>query len=119
MTPRTLHRIISDINILDTCKNHPSKLRLSEFLNGICEYGMKGNIPAGKLWLALAFGWNEKKMVEVLANIGESDKYDYTSLSSEELNTLEGLLSKAERKTDSSITFVINPVPSRHKQGTQ
>ena len=89
MSARTVDRIISDINILDTCKNHPSKLRLGEFLNGLCDHGMKGNIPAGKLWLALVFGWNERQMIEVLTNPGESSTYDYSILSDEDLNTLD------------------------------
>lgn len=63
MSKRTVDRIISDIDLLAMCKNHPSKLKLSEFLNSMCQHGLNGNIPAGKLWLALMFGWNEKKML--------------------------------------------------------
>ena len=69
MGKRTVDRIISDIDLLDVCKNHPSKLKLSEFINSLCKHGLNGNIPAGKLWLALAFGWNEKKMFEIISNV--------------------------------------------------
>jgi hypothetical protein len=69
MCKRTVDRIISDIDIMAVCKNHPSKLNLSEFLNSMCQHGLNGNIPAGKLWLALVFGWNEKKMFEIFNNV--------------------------------------------------
>ncbi len=69
MSKRTVDRIISDIDLLDVCKNHPSKLKLIEFINSMCQHGLDGNIPAGKLWLALAFGWNEKKMFEIFNNV--------------------------------------------------
>jgi len=65
MGKRTVDRIISDIDLLEVCKNHPSKLKLSEFLNSMCQHALNGNIPAGKLWLALVFGWNEKKEQEI------------------------------------------------------
>ena len=110
MSARTVDRIISDVNIRDACKNHPSKLRLGEFLNSLCGQGIKGNVPAGKLWLALAFGWSEKKMVEVLTGLKDVDKYDYSSLSPDEIDTLTDLLSKAEKKTITPFTFIINPV---------
>ncbi len=80
MSPRTVDRIISDIDILDVCKNHPSKLRLSEFLNSMCHHGLKGNIPAGKLWLALMFGWNENKMFEIFNNVTVQPKLSMQDL---------------------------------------
>jgi hypothetical protein len=52
------------------------------------------------------FGWNEKKMFEILKNFKSPDKYDYSNLTTEELRTLEALLSKAEKVTDNSIQFV-------------
>ncbi len=82
MSKRTVDRIISDIDLLDVCKNHPSKLQLSEFLNSLCQHALNGNIPAGKLWLALMFGWNEKKMYMdddanmTLADILQNDPYE-------------------------------------------
>jgi hypothetical protein len=69
MSKRTVERIISDIDLLTACKNHPSKLKLNEFINSMCQHGLNGNIPAGKLWLALMFGWNEKKMFEIFNNV--------------------------------------------------
>ena len=63
MGKRTVDRIISDIDLLAACKNHPSKLKLNEFLNSMCQHGLDGNIPAGRLWLALTFGWSEKKIL--------------------------------------------------------
>jgi SOS-response transcriptional repressor LexA len=110
MSKRTVDRIISDIEIRDICKNHPSKLKLSEFLNSMCQYGMKGNIPAGKLWLALAFGWTEKKMFEIFDRLKEPDKYDYSKLTDEELKTVIDILSKAKKETDNSINIVLKPV---------
>jgi hypothetical protein len=110
MCKRTVDRIISDIDLLAVCKNHPSKLKLSEFLNSMCQHGLNGNIPAGKLWLALVFGWNEKKMYEILNNIKTTDKYDYSNLTAEELRTLEAILLKAKKDTDNSITFIVKGV---------
>lgn len=106
MSERTVDRIISEIDIMGVCKNHPSKLKLNEFLNSMCQHGLNGNIPAGKLWLSLVFGWNEKRMFEILKNFKSPDKYDYSSLTAEELRTLETILSKAEKVTDNSIQFV-------------
>ena len=110
MSKRTVDRVISDIDLLEVCKNHPSKLNLNEFLNSMCQHGLNGNVPAGKLWLALAFGWNEKKMSEILKNVKPFDQYDYSNLTAKELRTLETLLTKAEKTTDSSITFILNGV---------
>jgi hypothetical protein len=108
MSNRTVDRIISDIDLLAACKNHPSKLKLNEFLNSMCQHGLDGNIPAGKLWLALIFGWNEKKMYEILNNFKTGDKYDYSSLTAEELRTLEAILSKAKKVTDNSIQLIVS-----------
>lgn len=108
MSNRTVDRIISEIDLLASCKNHPSKLKLNEFLNKMCEHGLDGNIPAGKLWLALMFGWNEKKMFEILKNVKPSDNYDYSSLTTEELRTLEAILSKAKKVTDNSIKLIVS-----------
>lgn len=74
MSERTVDRIISEIDILDVSKNHPSKLKFNEFLNSMCQHGLNGNIPAGKLWLALVFGWNEKKMFEIFNNVNLQPK---------------------------------------------
>ena len=73
MSKRTVDRIISEIDLLGVSKNHPSKLKLSVFLNSLCQHGVNGNIPAGRLWLALVFGWNEKKM----PLYGEEGPMDY------------------------------------------
>ena len=62
MSKRTVDRVISDIDLLDVCQNHPSKLKLNEFLDSLCQHGLDGNIPACKLWLGLVFGWNERKV---------------------------------------------------------
>jgi hypothetical protein len=110
MGKRTVDRIISDIDLLDVSKNHPSKLKLSEFLNSMCEHGLNGNIPAGRLWLALTFGWNEKKRFEILKNVKPPDKYDYSNLTDEELKTLETILLKAEKVTEKPIQFVFTGV---------
>ena len=80
MSKRTVDRIISDIDLLAACKNHPSKLKLNEFLNSMCQYGLKGNIPAGKLWLALVFGWNEKKFLEIFNNVTIQPKLSMENL---------------------------------------
>jgi hypothetical protein len=66
----------------------------------MCEHGLNGNIPAGKLWLALAFGWNEKKMFEILKTVKPPDKFDYSNFTVEELRTLQTILSKAKKVTD-------------------
>ena len=108
MGKRTVDRIISDIDLLAACKNHPSKLKLSEFINSMCQHGLDGNIPAGKLWLALMFGWNEKRRFEILKNVKPPDKYDYSNLTDEELKTLETILLKAERVTEKPIQFILN-----------
>lgn len=110
MCNKTVDRIISDIDLLAVSKNHPSKLRLREFLNSMCQHGLNGNTPAGKLWLALVFGWNEKKMFEILKNVKPPEKYDYSNLTTEELRTLKAILSKAKKVTDNSITFIGNGV---------
>jgi hypothetical protein len=60
--------------------------------------------------MVTTFGWNEKKIFEILKNVKATDRYDYSSLTTEELRTLEALLSKAKKVTDNSIQFVINPV---------
>jgi hypothetical protein len=80
MSKRTVERIISDIDLLAACKNHPSKLKLNEFINSMCQHGLNGNIPAGKLWLALTFGWNEKKMFEILKNVTVKSKISIQDL---------------------------------------
>jgi len=108
MSNRTVDRIISDIDLLDICKNHPSKLKLSEFINSLCHHGLNGNIPAGKLWLALVFRWNEKKMFEILNNVKPPDRYDYSNLTKEELETLETILLKAEKVTEQPIQFIVS-----------
>ena len=100
MSKKTVERIISDIDLLVSCKNHPSKLKLNEFINKMCEHGLNGNVPAGKLWLAITFGWNEKKMIEISGNVKPPDKYDYSNLTVEELRTLQTILSKAKKVTD-------------------
>lgn len=110
MSKRTVDRIISEIDLLTMRKNHPSKLKLKEFINKMCEHGLNGNIPAGKLWLALTFGWNEKKMIEISENVKPPEKYDYSNLTTEELRTLKAILSKAKKVTDNSITFIGNGV---------
>ena len=76
MSKRTVDRIISDINLLNICKNHSSKLRLSEFVGKMCLYGLDGNIPAGKLWLALAFGWSDKKIPDGDQTEDSATKFD-------------------------------------------
>jgi hypothetical protein len=93
MSNRTVDRIISDIDLLAACKNHPSKLKLSEFVNSMCQHGLDGNIPAGKLWLALVFGWNEKKMVEILNNVTLKPKLSIQDLrdSYEKIKKAEGV----------------------------
>jgi len=93
MGKRTVDRIISDIDLLAACKNHPSKLKLSEFVNSMCQHGLDGNIPAGKLWLALVFGWNEKKMVEILNNVTLKPKLSIQDLrdSYEKIKKAEGV----------------------------
>jgi hypothetical protein len=80
MSKRTVDRIISDINIIGVCKNHPSKFKFSEFLNSMCQHGLNGNIPAGKLWLALMFGWKEKKMFEIFNNVTVKSKISMQDL---------------------------------------
>ena len=95
MSKRTVDRIISDIDIMEVCKNHPSKLKLSEFLNSLCQHGLNGNISAGKLWLALIFGWNEKKMnmdddaITTLADLFQNDPLEKAEEEMERLK-LEG-----------------------------
>ncbi len=69
MGERTVDRIISEIDIMDIAKKHPSRLKFNEFLNNICDFGLKGNIPAGKLWLALVFGWSENQNIGVTGNV--------------------------------------------------
>jgi len=108
MSKKTVERIISEIDLLASCKNHPSKLKLNEFLNKMCEHGLDGNIPAGKLWLALMFGWNEKRRFEILKNVKPPDKYDYSNLTDEELRTLETILLKAEKVTEKPIQFILD-----------
>jgi hypothetical protein len=100
MSKKTVERIISDIDLLASCKNHPSKLKLNEFINSMCQHGLNGNVPAGKLWLAITFGWNEKKMIEISKNVNPPDKFDYSNLTVEELRTLKAILSKAKKVTD-------------------
>jgi hypothetical protein len=58
--------------------------------------------------MVTTFGWNEKKIFEILKNVKATDRYDYSSLTTEELRTLEALLSKAKKVTDNSIQFLIN-----------
>jgi hypothetical protein len=100
MSNRTVDRIISEIDLLTVRKNHPSKLKLNELINSMCQHGLNGNIPAGKLWLALMFGWNEKKLIEISENVKPPDKFDYSNLTVEELRTLKAILSKAKKVTD-------------------
>jgi hypothetical protein len=69
MGERTVDRIISEIDIMDIAKKHPSQLKFNEFLNNICDFGLKGNIPAGKLWLSLVFGWSENQNIGVTGNV--------------------------------------------------
>ena len=92
------------------CKNHPSKLKLGEFIDSTCQHGLNGNTPAGKLWLGLVFGWNEKKMIEILEKVKPPEKYDYSNLTTEELRTLEAILLKAKRVTDNSIQFIVTGI---------
>jgi hypothetical protein len=110
MGKRTVDRIISEIDILDMAQRHPSRLKFNEFLNSMCEYGLKGHIPAGKLWLALVFGWSEKKKFEIKEDIKTSNRYDYSKLSTEELRTLQKILTKIEQPDDQSIQFVVKGV---------
>ena len=69
MGERTVDRIISEIDIMDIAKKHPSRLKFDEFLNNICDFGLKGNIPAGKLWLSLVFGWSENQNIDFSGNV--------------------------------------------------
>ena len=134
MSKRTVDRIISEIDLLDVCKNHPSKLKLNELINKMCEHGLNGNIPAGRLWLAFMFGWNEKKVSlyepegpmdygEKLTQIGEilrqrfnpPDKYNYSNLTAEELRILEKILNKVEKATDNTKQKVVYIVEAKKR----
>ncbi len=105
MGSRTVDRIIADIDIFTACDNHPSRLKLGEFINSMCQLGLAGNIPAAKLWLALAFGWHEKTKIEIKKDPGNKSKFDYSILSVQELKTLEALLTKIERPAELPITI--------------
>ena len=102
MGKRTVDRIISDIDILKISENHPSRLKLGEFLNRMCQLGIMGNVPAGKLWLALTFGWSEKQRIEIKDDPVDKNKYDYSKLTDQELNTLESLIKKIEQPAELS-----------------
>lgn len=57
ISSRTVDRVIARIDLHDICEKHPSKLKLSEFVNKMYQRGMNGDWRAAKMWMALVFGW--------------------------------------------------------------
>ena len=64
LSRNAVDRLIKEIDLKAICGNHASRAKLSELLWSLLNNGKKGNTPAAKLWLQLAFEWVEKQSIE-------------------------------------------------------